>query len=112
MKREELEFVLSQNEYLEGGTKEACVKVREFLRYATTTENQVDALKSCVTADEFVQSVKTLMAFAFRQKDVIAEQWRCDNDCQMVSYLLCPGECNLSITADKKCPFFKDEGYL
>lgn len=112
MKREELDFVLEQNQYLEGGTKEACVKVRNFLRYATTTEDQVHAPRSCVTAEEFVESVKILMAFAFREKDTIAEQWRCDKDCQMVSYLLCPGECNLSIMADKKCPFFEDETYV
>lgn len=31
MKREDLDFVLKQNDYLEGGTKEACVKVRDFL---------------------------------------------------------------------------------
>ena len=37
MKRKELDFVLQQNHYLEGGTKEACVKVRDFLSHATAS---------------------------------------------------------------------------
>ena len=39
MEREELDFVLKQNHYLEGGTKEACIKAREFLRHATNPGN-------------------------------------------------------------------------
>lgn len=35
MKQEELDFVLNQNQYLKGGTKEACVNVRDFLQHAT-----------------------------------------------------------------------------
>ena len=30
MVRKELDFVLKQNQYLKGGTKEACVKVKYF----------------------------------------------------------------------------------
>ena len=66
-------------------------------------------------ADEFMDAVKTLMAFAFRQDDTIPEKWQCDNDCRMVSNLLCPGECNkcnISKNADKMCPFFMDEGLI
>ena len=33
MERKELDFVLAYNHYLEGGTKEACVKVRDFLHH-------------------------------------------------------------------------------
>lgn len=110
MKREELEFILKSNRYLEGGTKEACVKVRNFLEYAKNPGNQLHSPMSCVTADEFVEAVKILMAFAFRQEDTIPERWRCDNDCRKVNSLLCPGECNISKTADKTCSYFMDEG--
>lgn len=42
MKRTVLDFVLKQNQYLEGGTKEACIKARNFLQYATITPgNQI-----------------------------------------------------------------------
>ena len=41
MERKELDFVLKQNHYIEGGTKEACVKVRDFLSHATNPGNQI-----------------------------------------------------------------------
>lgn len=112
MKREELDFVLEHNQYLEGGTKEACVKVRDFLQHATNPGNQIHSALSCVTADEFMEAVKTLMAFAFQQEDTIPKRWKCDDDCRMTSFLLCPGECNISKTADKICPFFMDESLI
>lgn len=112
MKREELEFILESNECLAEGTKEACIKAREFLHHATNQGNQIHAAVSCVTAEEFVEAVKTLMAFAFQQEDTVPERWRCDNDCQRVSDLLCPGECNISKKAEKLCPFFMDEGLI
>lgn len=112
MNRKELDFVLQQNRYLEGGTKEACVKVRDFLSHATNPGNQIHSPLSCVTANEFMDAVKTLMSFAFLQDDTIPETWKCDNACRMVSNLLCPGECNLSKTPDKLCPFFIDEGLI
>ena len=112
MERKELDFVLKQNQYLEGGTKEACIKVRDFLQHATTPETQIHSALSCVAADEFIESVKTLLAFTFRQDDTIPERWKCDNDCQMVSALLCPGECNISKTAKNMCTFFMDESVI
>lgn len=112
MERKELDFVLKQNQYLEGGTKEACVKVRNFLQHVTNPGNQFHSEQSCITADEFVESVKTLMAFAFRQDDTIPERWRCDIDCRMISHFLCPGECNISKTAKNMCPFFMDESLI
>lgn len=110
MVRKELDFVLKQNQYLEGGTKEACVKVRDFLRHNATTnlKNQISAL-SCVTVDEFVEAVRTLMSFSFQQEDTIPEKWKCNGDCKRTSNLLCPGECNISKTSEKECPFFVDE---
>ena len=46
MERKELDFVLKQNHYLEGGTKEACVKVRDFLSHATNPGNQIHSALS------------------------------------------------------------------
>ena len=109
MKREMLNLALEQNEYLVGGTKEACIKAREFLRYSQNSKNQIHSKTSCVSAEEFVESVETLMAFAFQQADTIPEKWKCDINCRLVTNILCPGECNMSITADKMCPFFMDE---
>ncbi len=108
MKREELAFILKQNKYLEGGTKGACVIVRDFLRHEANPGNQI----SCITANEFMEAVKILMAFAFRQEDTVPERWKCDNDCSRISNTLCPGECNISEFSNKMCPFFTDEGLI
>ena len=83
MVRKELDFVLKQNQYLKGGTKKAIVKVKEFLQHATNPGNQ--------------------------KEDTIPETWKCDDDCKRTSNLLCPGECNISKTSKKECPFFMDE---
>lgn len=113
MVRKELDSVLKQNQYLEGGTKEACVKVKDFLRHATTNPgNQIQSTLSCVTADEFIEAVRTLMSFSFQQEDTIPEKWRCDDDCKRTSNLLCPGECNINKTSEKECPFFMDENLV
>lgn len=110
MKRKELEFVLESKHYLKGGTKEACVKARDFLGDLINLENQIHVPLSCVKADEFVEAVRVLIAFAFRQEDTIPETWKCDSDCRMSSYFICPGECNIREDAEKICPFFMDEG--
>lgn len=112
MKQEELEFVLKQNEYLKGGTKEACIKARDFLFNAKNPGNQLQSPNSCVSANEFTKAVEVLMAFAFQQEDQIPERWHCDSDCQCVSYLLCFGECNISNEAEGLCPYFRDESLI
>ena len=73
MKREELEYILDSNHFLKGGTKEACVKAREFIENSMNPGNQLHAPLSCVKANEFVEAVKVLMAFAFKQEDTIPE---------------------------------------
>lgn len=112
MERRELDFVLKQNRFLKGGTKEACIKIRDFLRHAVKSENQIHSSDSCITADEFMEAVRTLMAFAYQQDDNIPERWRCDGDCRRVSYLFCSGECNTSDESQNLCPFFMDESLI
>lgn len=109
MDKDQLEFVCKINQYLEGGTKEACVKIREFLKYAKKTENQIYSPLSCISNDEFIEAVKVLMASAFNKEDEVPETWNCDNDCRKVNYLLCPGECNIYKEASKMCPFYECE---
>lgn len=73
MERKELDFILENNHYLKGGTKEACVKAREFIVNSINPGNQLHAPLSCVKANEFVEAVKTLISFAFSQEDTIPE---------------------------------------
>lgn len=110
MDKKELEFVISNNKYLVGGTKEACVKIRQVLRCIDETEIRVNA--ECVDTKEFISAIEILMSYAFRKPDEIPETWYCENDCNMVSYLLCPGECNLRDNSSKRCPFYVDESYI
>ncbi len=108
----ELQYVLRDGQFKQGGTKEACVKAREFIKNSMNPGNQLHAPLSCVSANEFVEAVKTLMAFAYRQEDTIPETWTCDNDCRRSSSFLCPGECNIKNDSDKMCPYFMDEGLI
>ena len=109
MEREMLNFVLRDNHYIEGGTKEACIKVRDFLHYAQLSGNKIISANTCVSAEEFAEAVKTLMASAFQQEDTIPERWYCDNDCRYTSYILCPGECNIRRDSSKLCPHYSGE---
>ncbi len=105
MDRKEFDFVMKENNYLEGGTKEACIKARDYLI-------NHNAGMSFVNVDEYEEAVRTLIAFAFRKEDTVPEKWHCDSDCHRVSYLLCPGECNIDKNSKKRCPFFMDEGLI
>ena len=112
MQREKLEFVCKDNGYLAGGTKEACVKARDFIKNVINHGNDLCSPLSCVSANEFVESVKILTAYAFDKEDVVPEFYKCDNDCRKVSHLLCPGECSVTSDAKKMCPFFEDEANI
>ena len=112
MERKELDSIIKDFNFQKGGTKEACLKAREYLLHMINPGNQLHSPLSCVKADEFVEAVKVLMAFAFRQEDTIPETWKCDNDCHRTSYFVCPGECNINNNSDKMCPFFMDEGLI
>ncbi|MBR6252764.1 MAG: hypothetical protein IKR04_02880 [Clostridia bacterium] len=112
MERKEMDLVLEDFHYLKGGTREACVKAREYISHIINPGNQLHAPLSCVSANEFVEAVKVLMAFAFVQNDTVPDTWKCDNDCHRSSYFLCPGECNINKNSDKMCPFFMDEGLV
>lgn len=108
MERKKLDVVLQQNNYLKGGTKEACIKARDFLRHKNNPESQNQFIVSCVSEDEFVEAVKVLMAYAFQREDEMPDMWYCDSDCKRTFDVVCPGECNISKESKVLCPFFVD----
>jgi hypothetical protein len=110
--RKELEFVIENNKYLKGGTKEACVKVRQVLKNSQNVGSQFQATCETVSSEEFMEAIQIIMAATFQKPDEVPDMWRCDSDCKMTSYLLCPGECNLNGNASKMCPHFMDEQYV
>jgi len=110
MDKREMDFVLNYNKYLEGGTKEACIKAKDFLKRITTSKDGIISQDSCVTSEEFVEAVKTLIAFSFSQSDNIPQRWYCDNSCCKVSQHVCPGEFNLQKNSTTLCPYYIEEG--
>ena len=104
MNREQIEFILKYNNYLKGGTKEACVKVKDYLKKIEVIES-----KSSIDFDEFHDCINTLLAACFQAKDTIPLKYFCENDCRYTNGLLCPGEFNLDKNSKNICPYYKQE---
>lgn len=121
MKREELDFVLKNMAFKPGGTREACVKVNDFMGnfYKHLYENGQITLppnhaplvfpESCVTFEEFIEAINVLMSSAAMKKDEIPTRWNCDTDCRHVCSLFCFGQFNVTKESVALCPFFSDE---
>lgn len=112
MEKNKLDFILKKNNFLKGGTKEACIKAREFIRYSSISNDGISSKLSCISDEEFLKAVKVLIAFSFNKDDTIPETWSCDSDCKRISQDICPGECNIDKTSSKMCPYFIDEGLV
>ena len=121
MTREELDYVVKKMAFKPGGTREACVKVKDFMinfyRYMHET-GQITLppghaplvfQESKVTLDEFIEAVNVLMASAAMKVDEVPVRWNCDSDCRHVCSLYCFGQFNLTQESVKMCPFFSDE---
>lgn len=104
MTKEELNFILKYNNYIKGGTKEASLKVKDFVKKIQYVESN-----SSIEFKEFLECIGTLLAFTFSSKDTIPERWYCDNDCRYNSCMICPGEFNTEEKSEKICPYYKQE---
>lgn len=106
MSKDEIEYVLKNNGYIKNGTKEACIKVKDFVKNIQSIES-----KSSIDCKEFLDAINTLLAFSFRAKDTIPERWCCDNDCIYTNFMTCPGEFNVSKDSKdlKICPYYIPE---
>lgn len=104
MTKDEIQFILTDNNYLQGGTKEACIRVKDYVKNIKSIESN-----SSIDFNEFIESINILLAFTFRAKDTIPERWYCDNDCKYSSLMLCPGEFNTEEKAEKICPYYVPE---
>ena len=104
MTKDEIQYILKDNNYLQGGTKEASIKVKDYLKNIKSIESN-----SSIDFNEFIESINILLAFTFRAKDTIPERWYCDNDCKYSSLMLCPGEFNTEEKAEKICPYYVPE---
>ena len=112
MNRKKLKSLIEEKSYLKGGTKEACLKAKEFLRGAICEENTIQSTQMAVNADEFREAVKLLVAFASKHADEVPKRWTCDEDCKRIFEDICPGEFGIDKNSKNKCPFFIDDGMV
>ena len=124
MEKDFFEFLIKNLKCTTGGSKEACIKVREFIQHATIDKegNIIPTKHSSVDSKEFMESVRVLMAFAWQKKgqDCVPERFICDNDCSELNHEgFCSGEFQLVSKDDlekngegkikaKRCPHFRD----
>ena len=85
MTKDELNFIIEDNQYLKGGTKEAALKVKDYVKKIQYVESN-----SSIEFKEFLECLNTLLAFTFPAKDTIPTKYYCDNDCKYSRCLLCP----------------------
>lgn len=108
MQRNELERVIKENGFVSGGTKEACVKIRDFLFNLKCDEKTISSF-SCVENEDFIEAVKIVIAHTYPDEDTVPVRWGCDNACQLINQKFCPGECNISIESNLFCPYFQNK---
>ena len=104
MTKDEIEFIVKHNNYAKNGTKEACIKVKEFIKQTKKIES-----KSSIDYEDFLNSINTLLAFTFSSKDTVPDKWHCDNDCRFTSSMICKGEFNIDKNSKKLCPYYVPE---
>lgn len=106
MTKDEIEFIIKDNSYLKNGTKQACIKVKDYMKNINSIES-----KSSIEFNEFIQCIGTLIAFSFQAKDTIPERWYCENDCRYNGCIICAGEFNTDDKSEKICPYYKQENF-
>ena len=109
MDRNQLEKLIEQKHCLEGGTKQACIKAKNYLHNAMPIGNTIQAPGSCVRNDEFIEAAFILLAYVCDKEDVVPERWNCENDCAYSSSETCPGGCKIQKGFPKTCPFYTVE---
>ncbi len=109
MNREQLIFDLKQKKCLNGGIKEACIKVRNYTRNAVVKGGCIQAPHACVLSDEFLNAVGVLLAYASDKEDVVPQRWYCDNDCVHAPNPNCKGAANIDKTSKNPCPYYVTE---
>ena len=111
MERRELEQIIKQEDCISGGTKEACIKIREVLCNKMNPGNQLHAPGSCISINEFVEAVEVLLAFADDKPDTKVSMYHCENDCIFVGKRFCPGKMmdGISNKGMKPCPGYTQD---
>ena len=97
MEKDFFDFLIKNLKCTAGGSKEACIKAREFIQHATIDKegNIIPSGHSSVDSKEFMEAVRVLMAFAWqnREQDCVPDRFVCNEDCSSLDYQgVCLGE--------------------
>ncbi|MBR6613240.1 MAG: hypothetical protein IKK84_00550 [Clostridia bacterium] len=91
MERHELEALIREEKCIKGGTKEACIKIREVLNHQMNPGNQLHAPGSSVSIEEFLDAVEVLVGFALEHPDKKVYKYCCESDCAYAHNPNCKG---------------------
>ncbi len=115
MERKELEALIKEEKCIKGGTKEACIKIREVLNHQFNPGNQLHAPMSAVTINEFIDAVEQLVSFALEHEDTKAYKYCCEPDCVYAGNPCCKGHLIVGVKNRwnaknvKTCPYHIEE---
>ncbi|MBQ8042783.1 MAG: hypothetical protein IJ272_01365 [Clostridia bacterium] len=92
---------------IDGGSKEAAIKVRAVLEgIEVVTETLLLLDKSGVDIEDFLQSVRKLVAYAEFKRDTSVPLFYCEEDCAVLSYHKCRFKPFTFKEGTKICPHY------
>ena len=95
---------------IEGGSKEAAIKVRTVMKNISTANENILLLgRSGVNAEDFLQAIRKLVAYAESHADTKVELWYCETDCVRSQNPNCPYRQFMVSNGDKICPHYIEE---
>ena len=110
MENENIYDIIKSNGCIEGGIYEAYIKAREVISNSfVLDEDKLMYFRPRISMQEFIESVKILMAFASKHQDEYVELYDCDITCKYFKMHPCPVECIVSDNATKRCPFYQSD---
>lgn len=111
MDRQQLGYAIEKYAQWVGGTRESCIKIKDFIENAQITENGIQKTDAtCVTTEEFLEALRILMAYSYLKYDEIPTRWHCKTDCKEKSRDICLGTFNVKDGYAIECPFYKKMG--
>ncbi len=107
---ENINQLIKENGCIHGGSKEAAIKVRAVLKNISRANENVLLLgRSGVDAEEFLEAVRKLIAYAEIGTDTKVELWYCETDCVRAPNPNCLYRQHTFSTGTKICPHYIEE---
>lgn len=102
--------LIKETKCIEGGSKEAALKVQAALKNISTASETILLLeRSGVDTEEFLRSVRKLAAYAQTHPDTKVELWYCETDCMRASNPNCPYRQFMVSNGEMICPRYIEE---